>query len=274
MEMDMSALWRGRYYGRETECMDLYYVDESYDPRPENGNPMRFVLSAVRVREDDWEEHLEALFAWRRKLESSLGVYARAEFHATDLLGGRRPLAPRPVDERTRVGLFSQGLELLASMHDVHVINISLASSRSRPNLNALEEAAWERLFNRVNRTGRELGRRALLICDEGKEQKLTKLCRHLRRENLVPSRFHKWAATGQLTKHVPLDHVVEDPLFKSSKMSYLLQIADLVAYALLRFHNPTPKTQNTGVSGFFPFLEPVLYKAASSKDPYGIVTR
>ncbi|MBM3473615.1 MAG: DUF3800 domain-containing protein [Armatimonadetes bacterium] len=236
--------------------MDLYYVDESYDASPEHGNPMRFVLSAVRVREEDWEEHLETLFAWRRELKSSLGIYTGAEFHATHLLGGRGPLAPHPVDEQTRVSLFSEGLRRLASMHDVHVINISLTPTRKRPDLNALEGAAWDRLLNRINKTGEKLGRRALLICDEGKEEKLTKLCRQLRQENLVPSRYRKWTDTGQRTKHLPLTHVVEDPLFKSSKGSYLLQTADLVAYSLLRFDNPISKTERTGVSTLFASLE------------------
>jgi len=254
--------------------MDLYYVDESYDASPEHGNPMRFVLSAVRVREEDWEEHLEALFAWRRELKSSLGIYTTAEFHATDLLGGKGPLAPHPVHEETRVSLLSEGLRRLACMHDVHVINVSLTPAKRRQDLNALEGAAWDRLLNRINKTGEKLGRRALLICDEGKEEKLTKLCRHLRQENLVPSRFRKWGDTGQPTKHLPLTHVVEDPLFKSSKGSYLLQAADLVAHSLLRFDNPTPKSQRTGVSKVFPSLDPVLYRAASPRDHYGVVRR
>jgi len=254
--------------------MDLYYVDESYDARAEHGNPMRFVLSAVRVREEDWEKHVEALFAWRRELKSSLGIYTGAEFHATDLVGGRGPLAPRPVDEKTRVSLLARALELLASMDHVHVINICLKATKKLPNVNALEGAAWDRLFNRINRTGRELERRALLICDEGKEVKLTKLCRQLRRANPVPSRYGRWGGTGQPTKHLPLDYVVEDPLFKSSKLSYLLQIADLVAYSLLRFDNPTTKTRCNGVSALFPCLEPVLYKAASPGNQYGVVRR
>jgi len=254
--------------------MDLYYVDESYDAREDEGNPIRFVLSAVRLREDDWEEHLEAIFAWRRELKTQLSIDTGAEFHATDLLGGRGQLAPHPIDEETRISIFSQGLKLVASMHDVHVINISLTPTAKLPDVNSLEEAAWERLFNRINRTGQELERRAILVCDEGKEGKLTKLCRHLRQANLVPSRFGKWGDTGEGTKHLPLQHVVEDPLFKSSKGSYLLQIADLVAYSLLRFDNATAKAKRTGVSTLFPCLDPVLYKAASRWDHYGVVRR
>jgi len=201
--------------------MDLYYVDESYDATPRDPNPMRFVLSAVRVREEDWEEHLESVFTWRRELNSSLAIRMGAEFHATELLGGRGELAPHPIDEATRVSLFAAGLTLPASMHHVHVINVSLTPSRKLTDLEALEEAAWERLFNRINRTGKELKRRAMLICDEGKEQQLVKLCRHLRRANLVPSHYRKWGDPGERTKHLPLHYVVEDPLFKSSKGSY-----------------------------------------------------
>jgi len=254
--------------------MDLYYVDESYDARPENGNPMRFVLSAVRVKEEDWERHVEALYAWRQELRSSLGVRMSAELHATELLGGRGQLAQYPVHGTERLSIFAEALQHLASMEGVHVINVSVRHSRGLPDLNALEERAWNRLFNRINRTGEAQERRALLICDEGKEEKLTRLCRHLRRENLVPSRYRKWTAHGGATKHVPLHYLVEDPLFKSSKLSYFLQMADLAAYALLRFDNPTRKTTGTGVSALFPSLEPVLCRAASPRDPYGVVRR
>jgi len=254
--------------------MDLYYVDESYDRRPHNGRPVRFVLSAVRVREDDWEEHHEALFAWRRKVQSSFGVPLGAELHATELLGRGGLAGTGRLDEGTRVSLFSEGVALLASMHHVHVINVSLTPTNRLLDLKALEAAAWDRLFNRINRTAQELDRRALLICDEGREQKLRGLYRQLRQANPVPSRYGKWGATGKRRMHLPLHHVVEEPLFRSSRGSYLLQVADLVAYSLLRFDNPTPKTERTGVSKVFPTLDPVLYRAASPRDPFGVVRR
>ena len=88
---------------------------------------------------------------------------------------------------------------------------------------------------------------------------------------NPIPSRFGAWEE-GKVHKSITLDRIIEDPVFKSSKSSYFIQLADFCAYALLRRERPLPSKTKYGLDKSFLTLEPVLVKKASSSDPYGIV--
>jgi hypothetical protein len=53
-----------------------------------------------------------------------------------------------------------------------------------------------------------------------------------------IPSRFSAWH-DGSLTMNITTDPVIEDPVFKPSNRSYFIQLADCVAYALLKREVP-----------------------------------
>jgi hypothetical protein len=69
----------------------------------------------------------------------------------------------------------------------------------------------------------------AHLICDQGKELQYTTLVRKMRVLNYIPSKFGGWE-TGQPSKNIPIERIIEDPQFKDSKSSYLIQQADFIA--------------------------------------------
>jgi hypothetical protein len=88
---------------------------------------------------------------------------------------------------------------------------------------------AFERLLNRINRTMGSRQTYAHLICDQGKELQYTTLVRKMRVLNYIPSKFGGWE-TGQPSKNIPIERIIEDPQFKDSKSSYLIQQADFIA--------------------------------------------
>ena len=77
-------------------------------------------------------------------------------------------------------------------------------------------------------------------------------------------------------TKNIPLQRVIEDPIFKKSHQSYFIQLADAVAYALLKREvPPTRHVRRYGIDGMFEkCLSGVCYKKASYGDPLGIVRK
>ena len=83
-------------------------------------------------------------------------------------------------------------------------------------------------------------------------------------------------AKTAKTKFHGALERIIEDPVFKKSHHSFLIQLADCVAFALLKREiPPTPNIQKYRINeAFSEQLASVCFKAASAKDPLGIVRR
>jgi hypothetical protein len=67
-----------------------------------------------------------------------------------------------------------------------------------------------------------------------------------------------------------------EDPVFKQSHQSYMIQLADCVAFSLLKREvPPTPLIKKYGIQHMFEKnIAGVCLRAASRKDPLGIVRK
>jgi hypothetical protein len=109
------------------------------------------------------------------------------------------------------------------------------------------------------------------MICDEGKEGIYTRLARKMVVFNPIPSNQGEWAP-GAATRNIPLDRIIEDPIFKKSHNSYFVQLADFCAYALLRREVQIASKNRYGLHQCFDVLSPVLLKAACRTDPDGII--
>ena len=273
----------------------LYYVDESYDDH-------RFCLSALGFKSSTWREAFDQVKEFRRQLKASDGVLLRTEFHARDLTRGRGRLGPVDITKWRRSRIFYELLQLTASLPDVHLFNICIEKHGRRD----AQLEAWDRLLNRLNRTCQEAGRRenstrrtliaslpdttspailhkierrlspyssrALLISDRGRESELTKLRRKLSVNNLIPSQFGTWGSSA--VKNIPLTNFVEDVFFQDSARSYLIQLVDCVAFALLKREvTPTPQVRKYALHKAFDVcLKGICVKVASPRDPDGIV--
>ena len=90
---------------------------------------------------------------------------------------------------------------------------------------------------------------------------------------NYIPSQFGQWQP-GVSARNIPTDRIIEDPVFKKSQRSYFLQLADCVAFALLKQESPPSKfTERYALRSMFQqTLDGVCFKQASPRDPQGIV--
>jgi hypothetical protein len=273
-----------------------FYVDESYDQH-------KFCLSAIGIRHDQWRECFSRVHQHRRLLKQDHGIYIRKEIHAHELVGGRGQIADRIINKHTRSRIFHGLLRLVAEMPSVMVFNICLdIKGRRDPQLDA-----WDRLLNRIERTmlafeQRELPKRkeilaslppntttpgdalqtrllayaprAMIFADEGRETEITRVYRKMTVFNPVPSQFGTWA--DGTTKNLPLQRIIEDPVFKQSHHSFFIQLADCVSFALLKRElPPTPNIAKYGINEFFDqCLKGVCFKDASPSDPLGVVRK
>lgn len=274
----------------------FFYVDESYDKET-------YCLSAISIRHSDWKECFDKVREHRVNLKNDYGIYLRKEIHARDLVAGRGNLSPQVVGKWQRSRIFFGLLQLVASLPQVWVFNVCLEV----PHFQDPQMISWEKLTNRIERTMLEqenvelpLRRtltasavknlasddadkidrrlniyraRATIIADEGRENEITKALRKMHVFNPIPSRFGTWP-TGKFTKNITTDRIIEDPVFKRSDRSYFVQLADCVAFALLkRETTPTPNILKYGIHKMFEqTLSGVCFKPASPRDALGIV--
>jgi hypothetical protein len=244
--------------------MHLFYVDESYDQN-------KFVMTALCMEDVAWRANFDATKKFRQDLKATYGIKTSRELHATrfirDCSDGISDKKLSLVERRT---VFEETLKHLATLN-LTAFNVCLDVA-PWGSTTAAHRIAIERLANRVQATMRYLKGNAMVFFDEGKEKEIRKLVRKMAVFNPIPSAYGTWP-DGTLSKNIVLDRVLEDPIFKDSRGSYFLQLADFAAFTLLKAEVPaTPHIQRHGYHKLFPVLHPICFKAASKKDPWGIV--
>jgi hypothetical protein len=242
--------------------MFLYYLDESYDPDV-------FVLTAIRIKSERWGEAFELTKQFRRILNAQYGLYISKELHATEFVRGSGRYGPKDISKFHRSQIFCEILRFITTIPEIEIMNVRIAvpGCPVDPHLRA-----FERLLNRIEKSLSEHGTEGLLILDEGKEGMLRRIARQMSAINYIPSQYGAWE-DGKASKNITVKRLVEDPLFKASHSSYFLQLADAVAYSLLKQEvKPTSHVTKYQLNQLFPILKPVLCLKASPRDPQGVV--
>ena len=252
--------------------MRLYYIDESEGPR-------YYVRTALGVDAERWNDLHSRIRDWRLELRDRYAVPADRELHACDLLAGRGKLArvgnaDRRLSPEHGAEIFTGGLRVIEdsarSIGGVEVVNVCL----HKPDVRGYERASLDRLLNRINTSVASANRHAFLIFDEGREEMVARLYRRLRSRNPVPSKYEMWE-DGERTKDIPIERVIGGPAFRSSHSDHLLQMADLIAHALLKQEEePSLTVKELSLHLAFGILDDALNRRASRRDPQGVVRR
>ena len=252
--------------------MRIYYIDESEGPR-------YYVRTALGVEAERWNDLHARIIDWRLRLEERYAVPPDRELHACDLLAGRGKLARIDGSDRRLLPehgteIFVGGLQLVEdaarTIGGVEIVNVCL----HKPEIRGHERASLDRLLNRINTSVASANRHAFLIFDEGREDMVARLYLRLRSRNPVPSRYKAWE-DGERTKDIPIERVIGGPAFRSSHSDHMLQMADLIAHALLKQEEePSPRVKRLGIDRAFGTLDRALNRRASRRDPQGVVRR
>ena len=227
----------------------LIYIDESYDET-------HFAYSAIFINAFHWNDYFKDVVHWRGDWLERYGIAVDYELHATDFVGGRGKF-PENRDKAFRADLFYESLGFIEQMRNILIINAITDKKYQHMKLFGF-------ILNRINRTLKTQNSIGILICDEGNEKKLTATVRQMKKHNPIPNHAEIYGAGH---RNIPLDRIIEDPLFKTSKSSYFIQLADFVAFSLLRSEKPLPNTQPM-VFKAFDQLDKVLVKHAFKADP------
>lgn len=283
-------------FGGRSMSVRIFYVDESYDAS-------KFCISAIAIRHSEWQECFREVKNHRAQLKQQHGIQTSKEIHAREFVAGRGFHDLKELTKWKRSRIYLGLLQLVARLPKVLIFNVCLdVKAHADPHL-----TAWERLVNRIERTllefevreSKDRGKwlsnlrtalsaadfesvnrrlsdyypKAMIVSDEGKEQAITRSLRRMHVFNPIPSKYGAWQ-TGQKTRNITTERIIDDPFFRQSQSSYFVQLADCVAYALLKREViPTPNIAKYGIDRMFEdALSSVCFRDASPRDPLGIV--
>jgi len=283
----------------------FFYVDESYDQQ-------KFCLSAIAIRHSHWKEAFDLVKAHRANLKAVYGIPLKTELHATEFVHGRGRISDQIVTKWARGRIFLDTLKVVAALPETMLFNVCLRKAgiadtqmlawnrlinrvertmremdeqelplRDQLGMAVTNSIASEELVTSISATAAEqietrlkkYRARAFIIADEGREREITTAIRRMHVFNPVPSQYGEWAS-GNRTQNIPTVRIIEDPVFKRSHRSYFLQLADFVAFALLKREvDPTPAVKKYGLGKMFDETVAVkCFRPASRNDPLGIV--
>lgn len=197
----------------------LLYLDDSGSVS--NPQDRYIVLAGVAVFERQPHHFSERLDAIAKQLRPE--DPAELEFHATEILGGKKKW--RKIRKDSRYKAYRDGLSIIGSSKNVRVFGAAIHKASVSPD--DPMEFAFEQMCNRFDRF---LGRlhqanntqRGLIVLDKSSyETSLQTLARDFR---LIG---HRW---GQLR------NMCDVPLFVDSKATRMIQYADMVAYAIRQY--------------------------------------
>lgn len=203
--------------------MLLAYVDDS-------GDAQSLVLGVISVDDRAWLSVHDALVVFRRNLSRSHGFRMNKELKAGELFGNAGPWRHLNLPTRTRLGIYRAALATLGQLAPaVQTFGVVLPK-RTAPGLAApAAEEAWQIVFQRLESHSRVGATTCFLLPDEGNPRVVRSLSRKHRRFAYAPSAY------GTMGLSRPFSQLVDDPAMVNSKTNYLIQWADLVAYAAFR---------------------------------------
>jgi hypothetical protein len=253
--------------------MYLMYVDGSGDSGLQNSPTRYYILTGLVIHELRWQQYLDQIVDFRRRMRSHFGLRLAEEIHAAAMVSRPGPLIR--IARNDRLTILRAFADELAALPDINIINIVVDKQGKAPPYDAFE-MAWKALLQRFENTiihrnfpgPANPDEKGAVFPDNTDNRRVTQLLRQVRRYNPVPNqqRF------GIGYRNLLVRNLIEDPSFRDSRHSYFIQAADLCAYLLLQYLSPCAYFRKKGARTYFRRLDPILCKVASTADPLGIV--
>ena len=212
---------------------------------------------------------------WRTALAGDYSVPTSRELHACDLLAGRGKLVR--IDNTGRRLTPEQGAEIF--MDGLRIIENAASSLGGIEVVNVCLRKADFKGYERVS-----LDRSSTASTPPSRPTDATPISSSTREGSGWSDGSTAGSETatrcpagtrGQATKDIPIERIIGGPSFRSSQDDDLLQMADLIAHALLKQEEePLPRVKELGVHLAFGILDHALNRQASRRDPQGVVRR
>ena len=248
--------------------MYLVYLDESGDAGVGAGSATTtYTVACVLVHASHWVGLFEDILRFRRYLRANFGLRMREEVKANELVQGRGPWLRLGHGDRVRKRIYRSYMRLQGKVGTVKTFAVVIDKSKCA-SAEDVRVAAWRHALERVESFARYNSDTVMLFPDSGNYDRFRKLAREMRRHSQVGSMLG-----GSLAR--PLVRVlIDDPVDRDSKQSYMVQLADLNAYAAYRKERPDPLFPSTMWDELGPaiLVEANKYYVARGAENPGIV--
>lgn len=250
--------------------MYMMYVDESGDPGLINSPTPIFVLSGLIIHELRWRQTLDEILEFRKRMKSTFGLLVSEEIHASPFIN--RPGKLVRIRRNDRLTILRHYADLLASISDLSIISI-IVNKTGKPAGYDVHFNAWQALIQRFENTVSHRNfpgpvnqdERGTVYVDGDISGHLVKMTRKMRKYNPVPSKFGGY-------RNLPMTKIIEDPSFRDSAGSLLIQSADVAAYLLFQQENPNSYIRRAGARSYYSRMDSRFCRHASPSDGQGVV--
>lgn len=258
--------------------MHIAYYDEAGDDGFPSYSSSLFVLTSLYLHYTQWRATYEAIWDFRKQINTAFGLPVKIEFHARQFLLGKDPYRQFKIPEDKRGDVISLFCDRVAGL-EVKIINVAIVKPRIQLATYSVLDRALTYSVQRIEndlKPDEDPANRFLIITDAGRVGKMRNTTRRIQRINFIPSKF------GPTPYRKEIQALIEDPLPKDSKESYFIQCADLISYVVYLYAlietstGALPKRLPSNVDykrvcDWMNRLKPALNLKASNH-PFGIV--
>jgi len=176
------------------------------------------------------------LLDFRRLLRKRFGLYMRAEIKGSELARGAGPWLPLALSAKKRHFIYRSFMRLQDGVGSIKTYAVVVDKSKCN-DPEHVRRTAWRYALQRVERFAAYGHDTIMVLPDSGQYVWLRKLAREMRRHSVVGSAFGPSSLDRKLSRVL-----IDDPVERDSTQSYMIQLADLNAYAAFRFKVPIPQ--------------------------------
>lgn len=207
--------------------MYISYFDESGDDGYPSKSSDLFVLTSIYFHHSVWKENYKKLFEIRNQLKKEYGLPIKQEFHTREFITDKAPYHGI-YDATTRKKVLFDFVKYCNFLEFKTISVIIDKNNIQRPTYDVLKNA----LTYNVQRIENDLSslnpdNKFMIITDEGRVGKMRSTTREIQKINFIPSMYNYESYRKEIQK------LIEDPLPKNSKDSYLIQLADMLCFII-----------------------------------------
>lgn len=240
--------------------MYLLYADSSGRTEIRSGRyNSPYITVGVIVHEKDWRSTESRISAVKREMFPELDPRGW-ELHAYDIWNSRNFFADRRLgmNLKKKLEIFSKIIDLSCRL-DITVVGVTMFKDKMVGVYTSPTVTSYSWLFV-VERFEHFLAQKptgtnnGLLLIDASQKIPELEIRRALRNAIKMGGIRHR------------IDHIIEDPIFVESDTHNLIQLADMVAYVLLKHYKGDSKFEE-----WFGLLKSKMYRSGDGPDIFGL---